>query len=325
MLKILYERYDKAIPNNWGIAMWVTIGVLSFCLSIFLPLYSLGIFNNSKYPLMLSFMLVGMIFISILLYMGFIGIVLSNTVEKLLQRIYDVRRIATLTEKERLYPIFDSVYTRLNQKKLNINKHIKLYIVDSMEINAFSLSLTTIAVTRGLMETMTDEELEAIIAHEFGHIYRADTIAGLLVGAVTGVCLWGAIGLKYLITWLSNKKEDGSSSAIWKLPEIALTFAVSALGIIGGIITGKLSRKKEYRADMFAVDLGYAEPLLSALYKFYDIGISDKKKMLDRLQASHPKTAYRIEKIENLFLEEEKRANRVEKKKENLGYIVLPS
>ncbi|MDO4504480.1 MAG: M48 family metalloprotease, partial [Clostridia bacterium] len=67
------------------------------------------------------------------------------------------------------------------------------------------------------------------------------------------------------------------------------------------ILVSSTSRKEEFKADKVAYKLGYGEALLSALYKLYDIEMSDKKKLLEKLQSSHPKTAFRIEALEKMF------------------------
>ncbi len=302
-MKKFFGRFED-LPSNNRISVWLAVSMFTFCGTILLTAFQIGVITeNILYAAMTGTIT---IIALLILYLAVLRFAISETVEKLLRRIHDVRRIATIAEKERLLPIFQNVYERLKEKKIDISPNVKLYIIDTVQINAFAISLTTIAVTRGLMATMTDEEIEALIAHEFGHLYRGDAISGLLIGAATTVYLWAALALKYAVTWLASRKtEDGSVAGILRLPSLALNFAVAAISLIGGVITGTFSRKKEYKADKFAIDLGYAEPLLSALYKFYDMEISDKKKMIDRLQASHPKTAYRIEQIETMFLQEE--------------------
>lgn len=299
--KRFIDRSEVDFTNDIRITTWCVISLFTFNGSLLLSLFGMGILTKD---IVYSTVAVSVLTVSLItLYFATFRFIISETVEKLLRKIHDVRRIATITEKERLYPIFDNVYKRVKNKKIAISPNIKLYIVDTAHINAFALSLTTIAVTRGLIETMSDDEIEAIIAHEFGHLYHGDAIAELLIWTLTTVYLWFCIGVKYFVYWLSNQtSSEKSATGIWRLPSIAINFAVSAMAILGGIITGSVSRKKEYRADMFAVKLGYAEPLLSALYKFYDIEISDKKSILGRLQASHPRTAYRIEQVENYCL-----------------------
>ncbi len=296
--KRFIDRSEVDFTNDTRVCLWCLISPFTFGGSLFLSFLSIGVIDKNIFYNSLVFG--GIIILLFVLYFAIFRFIISETVEKLLRKIHDVRRIATMTEKERLNPIFENVYEQLRAKNITISPNIKLYIVDTMQVNAFALSLTTIAITRGLMDTMNDEEIEAIIAHEFGHLYHGDAIAGLLVWTLSTVYLWFCIGIKFFISWLSNQKsDDGSVSGLWRLPSIAINFAVAIMTLLGAIITGSISRKKEYRADMFAVKLGYAEPLLSALYKFYDLEVSDKKNIIDRMKASHPRSAYRIEQVEN--------------------------
>ena len=91
-------------------------------------------------------------------------------------------------------------------------------------------------------------------------------------------------------------------SGIIKLLYTITYFVFRAVILVGGVVTGCIGRGKEYKADQFAYKLGYGDALLSALYKFYDIEVSDKKNLIDRLQQGHPKSAYRIERLEILQL-----------------------
>lgn len=301
-VKRFFNRFND-LPESNPIAALLGVCMFPFGGTLLLTAFQIGLITpNILYGFAATFIT---LISFLIIYFSVLRFAISETVEKLLRRIHDVRRIAMLAEKERLYPIFESVYDRMKSKKIKISPNVKLYIIDTMAINAYSISLTTIAVTRGLMATMDDEELEALIAHEFGHLYRGDAIMGLLIGTLTSVYLWAAIGLKYVIHKLASRKsEDGAAAGIWKLPYLAVNFAVAAISFIGGVIAGSFSWKKEYKADRFAAELGYAEPLLSALTKFYDIEISDKLKLLDRLKATHPKTAYRIEALEKMCCEE---------------------
>ena len=55
-----------------------------------------------------------------------------------------------------------------------------MYTIDSLVVNAYAIGRHTIAVTRGAMETFSEDELKSIIAHEIGHILYGHTTALLL-------------------------------------------------------------------------------------------------------------------------------------------------
>ena len=114
-------------------------------------------------------------------YIIVIILCLSDVPEYILRAVHDVRHIATDTEKERLTEIFESVKERGMAYSKMISYDLKLFIVDSVNINAFTIGKNTIAVTRGLMEAMNDEEIEAVISHEIGHIVNGDGQVSILV------------------------------------------------------------------------------------------------------------------------------------------------
>ncbi len=235
------------------------------------------------------------------LYAVIIIICLSDVPEYILRLIKDIRHIATDTEKERLLDIFQSVKERGEAYSKMIDYDLNLYIVDSVSVNAFAVGRHTIAVTRGLMATMNDDEIEAIIAHEIGHIVNGDGQVSLLVSLASNVYFWAVMlivkVLQVVATLLSENSFFGSLVGFIKsILELALTYLMTVLTVL----VASTSRKEEYRADKVAFELGYAESLLSALYKLYEMEMSDKKNLLEKLQATHPKTAFRIEALENM-------------------------
>ncbi len=236
-----------------------------------------------------------------MIYILLIILCLTNLPEYILRAIYDVRHIATDTEKERLLDIFESVKERGTAYSKMIDYELKLYIVDSVNVNAFAIGRHTIAVTRGLMETMNDEQIEAVISHEIGHIVNGDGQVSVFVSLASNVYFWGVMifvkVLQMLQIMLGDNSFFGSLIGFLKnILSIGLKYAMMFLTIM----VSSTSRKEEYRADKVAFELGYGEALLSALYKFYDMEISDKRNLLEKLQSSHPKTAFRIEALENM-------------------------
>ena len=236
-----------------------------------------------------------------LAYIMIIIVCLSDVPEYILRVVHDVRHIATDTEKERLLEIFESAKERGTAYSKMIDYDLNLYIVDSISINAFTIGRHTIAVTRGLMNAMNDEEIEAVISHEIGHIINGDGQVSIFVLLASNVYFWCimffAKVLQILQAMLGDNSFFGSLIGFLKsILSIGLKYAMMFLTIL----VSSTSRKEEFKADKVAFELGYGEALLSALYKFYDMEISDKKNLLEKLQSSHPKTAFRIEALENM-------------------------
>lgn len=254
---------------------------------------------NADYPSTINVIIACM-------YCLFIMLCLSNLGEYVLRLLGDVRRIATYKEKERLTELFESVKERGKAYSPVIDYDLKLYIIDSVAINACVIGQHTIAVTRGLMAAMNDEEIEAIIAHEMGHIINCDGQVSTIVTLVSNVYLWSIIIAAKILRLLENLLGSDSFFGsligfIRKIVEIGRNYVITLLTIL----VSSTRRKEEYKADKKAYELGYGEALLSALYKLYDMEMSDKRNLLDKLQSSHPKTAFRIEALEEMLESEE--------------------
>ncbi|MCX8074885.1 MAG: M48 family metalloprotease [Clostridia bacterium] len=243
--------------------------------------------------------------ISILVYCFTITLALSPFVEYTLRAVEDIREVATSTEKERLLVLFNEVYEVAKQKSPYISKHIRLFIVDEMAINAFSLGQNTIAVSRGLMATMNDDEIKGIIAHELGHLENSDPQLQILINMCSLVYLWVIFIVKciiMIIQKITNMVTNGPNIASLFLGLIVkiLDLIINIVTFIATIILNYEYRQSEYRADEYAAYLGYKAELIQALYVLYDIQISDKMSLIKRYQEDHPRIAYRIERLETM-------------------------
>ncbi|MBI5884996.1 MAG: M48 family metallopeptidase [Deltaproteobacteria bacterium] len=137
----------------------------------------------------------------------------------------------------------------------------KLYVIKDPSPNAFAAGRgpgdAVIGVTQGLLETMNREELQAVVAHEMGHIKARDiltmTVAAVLLGTVALISDWairawwyagraGAIG--------GSKKGKGLHPLI--LVAIGIFIILSPL--ISRIIALAVSRNREYQADVSSAE-----------------------------------------------------------------------
>lgn len=240
-----------------------------------------------------------LMFGTLLCYLVFIAFVSSNIAEKVLRYASSVRKIATNTEKERLIPLFKEVYTQAFRNNKHIGRKIKPYIVDSMEVNAFIIGRNTLVVTRGAIETFNDDELKGVMAHEFGHINHYDGQITLLVTFCTTIFLWAFIAVSFVFRLLEKLFENNIIGDIFGIVRQIFELVVKFVLFIWTLIISGGSRRKEYKADMYAKSIGYGEQLKSALYILYDMEISDKKGLMQNLKRTHPILAYRIEKLES--------------------------
>jgi len=103
-------------------------------------------------------------------------LVASPLGEMLIRYMYGARKIITRQEKEYLAPLFMNVYRNVYETKKGTSRRIKLYIDRSMAVNAYAIGSNTIVVTRGAVNNLSPQELQGVIAHEFGHLYNGDSL-----------------------------------------------------------------------------------------------------------------------------------------------------
>jgi len=150
----------------------------------------------------------------------------------------------------------------------------KVYVVPEAAPNAYATGRdpehASIAVTKGLLETMNRVELEGVIGHELAHIVDRDMLVGTVVATVVGAGIllaeffmrswwWGGFGGRR-----GNDRGGGAA-----LPLFIVGFVLLALApILGQVIRLAVSRNREYLADAQGVLLTrYPPGLIEALRK----------------------------------------------------------
>lgn len=196
-----------------------------------------------------------------------------------------------------------------------------LRIMETDALNAFATGLHkgqySITVTRGLMNTLNDQEIEAVLAHELTHIRNHDV--RLLVISVVFVGIFsflGEMGFRSLRFGGASRSSGGSSSrsssggrdgggAIIAILAALVIIAIAyALAIV---IRFALSRRREYLADAGAVELTKnPDAMISALQKISgnavvnapsevrEMFIENPHSEFASLFATHPPIAKRI-------------------------------
>jgi len=145
----------------------------------------------------------------------------------------------------------------------------KLYVIPQPAPNAFATgrnpSHASVAVTAGLMELMTDDELEGVIAHELSHVRNYDilitSIAATLAGAITWIASMGRWAMIFggFGGSRDNDRGGGGLGALLMLILAPIAAMVIQLGI---------SRQREFAADASGARMvGHPNGLISALEK----------------------------------------------------------
>lgn len=230
-------------------------------------------------------------------------IAISEMGEQLLRVLNNVRKLETKKEKEYLIPIYEEVYKKVKRVYSGFD-NVEICIIDAMYINACALGTRTIAVTRGAMHTLSEDELKGLIAHEFGHIVHGHTIASLLTTVGNGIFTVIVVITKVIIGvidfTISMMAGKGFLTALASVIKGVLELLVFVVVYIGELILSISSRQHEYEADQFAFRLKYGKQLIESLYLLHDMTISTNKSLVQKMKASHPHIAKRIGRLEYL-------------------------
>ncbi len=176
------------------------------------------------------------------------------------------------------------------------------------EANAFATGAfknsALVAVSTGLLQGMTREEVEAVIGHEVAHVANGDMVTMALIQGVMNtfvVFLSRAIG--YLVdNFINRNNENRSGPGIgYMVTTIVLDIL---LGFLAAIIVAWFSRQREFRADAGAAQLmGRKQPMINALHRLGGMVPGEMPKGLQafgitgglgKLFSSHPPIEERV-------------------------------
>ncbi len=222
--------------------------------------------------------------------------------EKLLRLLNRVRPLETKRETKYLQPLFEEVYERAREEHKNLRK-IEICIIDNMTVNAMALGRQTIAVTKGAMNTFTEDELKAVIAHEIAHLVHGDTMATIyaIVGnGIFSIFVLIARLFLLLLDWVQCAFTGKHSifSALMLLVRLYFNFCIWLLNFGLQVILSVNSRKNEFNADLFSYSIGYDTDMIEALYLLEKISLGDNSSIIQKMTASHPRITLRIKHLE---------------------------
>jgi heat shock protein HtpX len=179
--------------------------------------------------------------------------------DKLVLMMYRAREV-TETEAPRLFKIARTVSTQAQVPMP------KVYIIPGETPNAFATGRgpnhAAVAATEGIVQMLSDDELEGVIAHEFAHIKNRDiltgTIAATLVGTITFVARMAGWSMMF-----GGSRDDRRSSN--GFAEIAMLILAPIAAVL---VQLAISRSREFAADAGAAQFtGRPLSLATALQK----------------------------------------------------------
>jgi heat shock protein HtpX len=141
-------------------------------------------------------------------------------------------------------------------------------IYDSPDVNAFATGMTKnsslVAVSTGLLRSMSQDEAEAVLGHEISHISNGDMVTLTLIqGVVNTFVIFMARVIGYVIDKAVFRNERGVGAGYF-LTVIVLEIV---FGIIASMIVAWFSRYREFRADAGGARLAGTSKMIGALQR----------------------------------------------------------
>ena len=189
-------------------------------------------------------------------------------------------------------------------------------IYHAPDINAFATGArrdaSLVAVSTGLLQNMSRDEAEAVLAHEISHIANGDMVTMTLIQGIvnTFVIFISRILAQIAAGFMSGNREDEESSNGNPLVYFAVSMVLELVfGILASMITMWFSRHREFHADAGSARLVGREKMIAALqrlktsYEPQEPGsmmafcINGKGKSLSEFFMSHPPLDKRIEAL----------------------------
>ena len=243
---------------------------------------------------------------------GFGGALISLAISKWTAKRMTGARVITEPANETERWLVETVYRQTQMAEIGMPE---VAIYESPDLNAFATGMNRdkalVAVSSGLLATMTRDEAEAVLAHEVSHIANGDMITlALIQGVVNTFVIFLSRVIGFTIDRVVFKTRRGYGPGYW----ITTIVAELVLGILASIIVMWFSRQREFRADAGAADLAGPFKMVAALRRLQQgvdqphlpdrmaaFGISGKfAGGLRRLFMTHPPLEERIRRLEAL-------------------------
>lgn len=253
----------------------------------------------------------GLLFFAALFGMGgsFISLAISKWIAKKSTGAHVIVTPSNPTEKW----LYDTVAVMAKEAEIGMPE---VAIYDSPDINAFATGMNKnaalVAVSTGLLQNMSKDETQAVLAHEITHVACGDMVTlSLIQGVVnTFVIFLSRLAANAINTFLSD--DDGEGLGFLGYMAVVIVLEMF-LGLFASLIVMWFSRRREFVADKGAAYLTGKEKMISALRRLQAhqlpsalpdqisaFGIRPKEGGMANLFRSHPRLEERIAALEKL-------------------------
>jgi len=194
---------------------------------------------------------------------GFGGAFISLLISKWMAKFSTGAQVIDGTEGTTQYWLVDTV-KKLSEKAGIGMPEVAMY---EGEPNAFATGAfrdsALVAVSTGLLQSMSREEVEAVLGHEIGHVANGDMVTLTLIqGVVNTFVIFLSRAIGYIVDRVILKNDRGEGIGFF----VTVMVSQLVLGVFASMIVAWFSRKREFRADAASASLlGTPQPMVNAL------------------------------------------------------------
>ena len=244
------------------------------------------------------------------LVMGFGGAIISLLMSKTMAKMSTGAQVITQPRNADEAWIVDTVRKFADKAGIGMPE-VAIYdgAPNAFATGAFKNS-ALVAVSTGLLQSMTREEVEAVIGHEVAHVANGDMVTMTLIQGVMNtfvVFLSRVVGYAVDSFLRKGDSENSGPGMCYYITTIVLDIL---LGFVAAIIVAWFSRQREFRADAGAAQLmGRKQPMINALARLGGLTPGELPKTmaamgitggLGKLFSTHPPMEERIEALQKL-------------------------
>ena len=241
---------------------------------------------------------------------SFISLAMSKWIAKKSTKAHVIENPSNPTEQW----LYNTVQRMAKEAEIGMPE-VAMY--NSADMNAFATGMNKnnalVAVSSGLLQNMSKDEVEAVLAHEITHVACGDMVTLSLIQGVlnTFVIFLSRMAANVISNFLSGD-EEGEGLGFFGYMAVTIVLEL-VLGLFASIIVMWFSRRREFTADKGAAYLTSKEKMTSALQRLQAhhepshlpdqvaaFGIRPKEGGLASLFRSHPPLEDRIEALKNL-------------------------
>lgn len=250
---------------------------------------------------------------------GFGGAFISLGLSRIMAKwMMGVKVIPADTRDAQLHELVQTVHEL--SRAAGLPKMPEVGIYESPEINAFatgpSKSRSLVAVSSGLLQRMSQNEVRGVLAHEVAHVANGDMVTMTLIqGIVNAFVMFLARAIAFALTMARGNDEEESSQAGPPMAYYLTSFVLEVVFmILGSMVVAWFSRYREFRADAGGAKLAGKDSMIQALQRLQQnfdeidptaqpavqaMKISARPGGWMKLFSSHPPLELRIERLRN--------------------------